>query len=194
MEQSSAVWLVILASFITANIPFAVQRPLLPLPWQQPGEPSRPATLRLLESIAFFAVMVGVAAAYYQIISNSLVFSDSFGSFSLFYGKVLSFWLVIAALMTFCIWRSRGHEIKKTFLARLIEVFVFYMLCGTMAFAFELNLGNRFPQTWEFYAITASLYVVLGYPGFVLRYLLKRRRAPKPRAARQQSANLAETS
>ena len=29
-------------------------------------------------------------------------------------------------------------------------------------------------RTWEFYAITLSLYLVLAYPGFVYRYLFKR--------------------
>ncbi len=36
-----------------------------------------------------------------------------------------------------------------------------------------MHLGNRFRQGWEFYAITLCLYVVLGYPGFVYRYLCR---------------------
>ena len=43
-----------------------------------------------------------------------------------------------------------------------------------LGFTFESVLGNRFAQTWEFYAITLSLYLVLAYPGFVYRYLFKR--------------------
>ena len=43
-----------------------------------------------------------------------------------------------------------------------------------LGFAFESTLGNRFSQTWEFYAITLSLFLVLAYPGFVYRYLFKR--------------------
>jgi len=39
----------------------------------------------------------------------------------------------------------------------------------------ESRIGNVFPQTWEFYAITACMFVVLAFPGFVLRYLRKRR-------------------
>ena len=45
---------------------------------------------------------------------------------------------------------------------------------GALGFTFESALGNRFAQTWEFYAITLSLYLVLAYPGFVYRYLFKR--------------------
>jgi hypothetical protein len=39
----------------------------------------------------------------------------------------------------------------------------------------ESRIGDAFPQTWEFYAITGCMFVVLAFPGFVLRYLRKRR-------------------
>ncbi|MGE8655195.1 MAG: DUF2818 family protein [Achromobacter sp.] len=67
-----------------------------------------------------------------------------------------------------------GAEVVKPFWLRLIEVLVFYLMVGALGFAFESVLGNRFTQTWEFYAITLSLYLVLAYPGFVYRYLFKR--------------------
>jgi hypothetical protein len=35
-------------------------------------------------------------------------------------------------------------------------------------------IGNVFVQRWEFYATTFTLFVVMAFPGFVLRYLLKR--------------------
>jgi hypothetical protein len=35
-------------------------------------------------------------------------------------------------------------------------------------------IGNVFTQRWEFYAITLSLFVVMAFPGFVFRYLLRR--------------------
>ncbi|WP_424257632.1 DUF2818 family protein [Castellaniella sp.] len=64
----------------------------------------------------------------------------------------------------------------KSFFDRLLEVLVGYVLVGTLGFALELNLGNAFPQRWEFYAVTLALFLVLGYPGFVWRYMLRRRR------------------
>ncbi|WP_372686275.1 DUF2818 family protein [Castellaniella sp.] len=64
----------------------------------------------------------------------------------------------------------------KPFVDRFLEVLVGYVLVGTLGFAFELNLGNAFAQGWEFYAVTLALFLVLGYPGFVWRYMLKRRR------------------
>ena len=63
----------------------------------------------------------------------------------------------------------------KHFFIRLLELFVLYFVVGALAHALESQIGNAFPQTWEFYAITACLFVVLAFPGFVLRYLRKRR-------------------
>lgn len=64
----------------------------------------------------------------------------------------------------------------KPFIDRFLELLIGYVLVGTFGFTFELDLGNAFPQGWEFYAVTLALFIVLGYPGFVWHYLLQRRR------------------
>jgi hypothetical protein len=64
----------------------------------------------------------------------------------------------------------------KPFIDRFLEVLVSYVLVGTLGKALELNLGNAFTQGWEFYAVTLALFLVLAYPGFVWRYMLKARR------------------
>lgn len=69
---------------------------------------------------------------------------------------------------------SEGARTKHVFI-RLLELFVLYFVVGALAHLLESRIGNAFPQTWEFYAITACLFVVLAFPGFVLRYLRKRR-------------------
>ena len=58
---------------------------------------------------------------------------------------------------------------------RLLELIVLYFLVGLLAWALEARIGNVFAQTWEFYAITGCMFIVLAFPGFVLRYLRKRR-------------------
>lgn len=176
MEQSPAVWLIIGLSLITANLPFIAQRPLVVLPWAEKGEPHRPIVLRWLECAVFYALVYGVCLLAYDIISTSLVVYSNPMSIAAFYGKLLAYVAALGVLLYYPGWRSRHHSIKKSFLARLIEIFVLYLAVGTLAFALELNLGNRFEQTWEFYAITGSLFLVLAYPGFVLRYLMKRSR------------------
>lgn len=176
MEQSPAVWLIIGLSLITANLPFIVQRHLVVLPWAEKGEPPRPMLLRWLESLVFFALLYGVGWLAYDVISSTLVVYSNAMSMFAFYAKLATYMAAIGVLMFYPGWRGRHHDIKKSAFARIVEIFVLYLLIGVLAFALELNLGNRFDQTWEFYAITGSLFLVLGYPGFVFRYLMKRSR------------------
>ena len=53
---------------------------------------------------------------------------------------------------------------------------------GTSAYGFqklalllEKRAGQIAPQGWEFYAITGTLFITLAFPGFVYRYLVRRR-------------------
>ena len=64
---------------------------------------------------------------------------------------------------------------RKPLLVRLGEMTVLYAIVGAIAFALENRIGGIFPQTWEFYAITACLFLVLAFPGFTVRYLHKHR-------------------
>src|SRR5699024_5994920 len=173
MSQTTAIWLVIALALITANLPFIFQRPLVVLPWAQAGEPKRPSVLRWTESIVFLGLLAGVAWLFYGWISNA--FGAAYG------GWVVAYIVVCAALMAVPVWRARHYSIEKSFVARMVELLVLFLLTGTLAMAFEAKIGSRFPQTWQFYAINGCLYLVLGYPSFVFRYLLRRRR--KKRAA-----------
>jgi hypothetical protein len=71
-------------------------------------------------------------------------------------------------------WRRHGQSAPKPIWLRLLELLVLYFIVGGVGFAFESALGNRFSQGWEFYVIALCLFLVLAYPGFVIRYLLKR--------------------
>jgi membrane protein YqaA with SNARE-associated domain len=62
----------------------------------------------------------------------------------------------------------------KPFVVRVIELLVLYVLIGAVGFTFERMIGNVFAQRWEFYATTLTLFLVMAFPGFVLRYLLRR--------------------
>lgn len=53
------------------------------------------------------------------------------------------------------------------------ELFFWYLMAGLLGYAFETALLNPFARGWEFYAITLCIFMVLGFPGFVYRYLLK---------------------
>lgn len=60
---------------------------------------------------------------------------------------------------------------------RLLELVVMYFIVGGIGLLLENKIGDIHQQKWEFYAITASLFVVFAYPGFVYRYLWRRRGA-----------------
>ena len=93
----------------------------------------------------------------------------------------LSSWLVIivallAASLPFFTERVFGLlrlNSEKTVWLRLLELFVLYFVVGSLGFLLESNAGNRFDQRWEFFAITACLFIVFAFPGFVYRYLRK---------------------
>jgi hypothetical protein len=86
---------------------------------------------------------------------------------------------VIAANLPFFSERAFGvlpiKATVKPFWWRLAEMALLYALVGAVAYLLETRIGNTFRQGWEFYAVTICLFIVLAYPGFVFRYLLKRR-------------------
>ncbi|MCE2744852.1 MAG: DUF2818 family protein [Burkholderiales bacterium] len=65
---------------------------------------------------------------------------------------------------------------KKGGWTRVIEVIAGYFIVGLVGFAIEGSLSQTTPQRWEFYALTACLFLVFAFPGFVYRFLW---RSPK---------------
>ncbi len=99
MDQSVAVWLILLVAVVAANLPYFNERLLLVGPRRAP----KPAGWRLLE-------------------------------------------LALMACLTFAL--------------------------GSVL---EARIGQRHEQGWEFYAAAACLFITLGFPGFVWRYLRRGR-------------------
>lgn len=57
----------------------------------------------------------------------------------------------------------------------LFELIVLYFAMGAIAvYAEHATMGQTVPQKWEFYAVTACLFLVFAFPGFVYRYFWKR--------------------
>ncbi len=96
----------------------------------------------------------------------------------------LSVWLVIgaaflAANLPFFNERllaliPRRTAIKSLWL-RLLELLVLYVVVGGFGLALEQHQGQIYPQGWEFYAITGAMFLTFAFPGFVYRYLGRRR-------------------
>lgn len=64
---------------------------------------------------------------------------------------------------------------RKPLWVRLLEMIVFYLLVGGLGLVLERRAGQVSPQGWEFYAVTAALFLTLAFPGFVYRYLVHRK-------------------
>jgi hypothetical protein len=57
---------------------------------------------------------------------------------------------------------------------RLLELVVLYFAVGGIGLLLEGKGGNIHEQNWEFYAVTASLFVVFAFPGFIYRFLWRK--------------------
>ena len=66
----------------------------------------------------------------------------------------------------------QGH---KSLWMHALELVLLYLLVGGLGLALEQSGGQIYPQGWEFYATTAALFLTLAFPGFVYRYLFRRR-------------------
>lgn len=94
-----------------------------------------------------------------------------------------SIWLVIglaflAANLPFLSDRVMGLvplRQPKSLGLRVAELVVLYAVVGGVGLLLERRAGQIAPQGWEFYAITGTLFLTLAFPGFVWRYLYKRR-------------------
>nr|WP_205763765.1 MULTISPECIES: DUF2818 family protein [unclassified Acidovorax] len=64
---------------------------------------------------------------------------------------------------------------RKALAVRLLEMLLLYFVVGAFALLLEKRAGQIAPQGWEFYAITGTLFITLAFPGFVYRYLVRRR-------------------
>ena len=62
----------------------------------------------------------------------------------------------------------------KTWWQRAAEILLLYFVVGGLSLALEQRLGQIYPQHWQFYAVSLAMFVVLAFPGFVMRYLVRR--------------------
>jgi len=65
--------------------------------------------------------------------------------------------------------------LRKHFGWHLLEVVVLYFVIGGVSMMVEhKTMGQVAAQHWEFYAVTACLFLVFAFPGFVWRYFWRR--------------------
>lgn len=93
-------------------------------------------------------------------------------------------WLAVGLILAnlpFVLQRRLGFiKGPKPFAFRLLELLIGYLLTLGFGLMLEQRLGALQSQTWNFYAMTALLFLVMAYPGFVFRQLLRRRSGRAP--------------
>jgi hypothetical protein len=58
---------------------------------------------------------------------------------------------------------------------RLFELVALYFVVGAIAYFVERStMGQVAPQAWQFYAVTAALFIVFAFPGFVWRTMWRK--------------------
>ncbi len=62
---------------------------------------------------------------------------------------------------------------RKGLPAELLELVGLYFVVGILGLLLERHGGQIAPQGWEFYAVTAALFVTLAFPGFIYRHLVR---------------------
>ncbi|MDR7272011.1 hypothetical protein J2X20_004685 [Pelomonas saccharophila] len=67
------------------------------------------------------------------------------------------------------------RQAPKSVWWRLLELALMAVLTFALGSALEGRIGQRHAQGWEFYAAAACLFITLGFPGFVWRYLRRGR-------------------
>lgn len=53
----------------------------------------------------------------------------------------------------------------------VLELVTYAAIAGAIGRMLEAQVGQAAPQRWEFYAIWACVFLTLGFPGFVWRFL-----------------------
>ena len=97
--------------------------------------------------------------------------------------QTASVWLVVVAALLLAnlpfisdrLFAIYALGAPKSLALRLVELVAGYFVVGGLGLFLEQRSGQISPQGWEFYAITSTLFVTFAFPGFVYRYLFKKR-------------------
>ena len=89
-----------------------------------------------------------------------------------------AYWLILLLALVFANLPFLSNRLmglvklkKKSGWTRVLELIVGYFIVGLTGVGLESSLGQVSEQHWQFYALTACLFVVFAFPGFVHRFL-----------------------
>ena len=156
MFPESSIWLIIGIAWFTALLPFFTEKSFLFVPWRQEGESTKtPYWLIAIRAFAHWFLIIYAATVMASQSSEAIK--------------------MIALVVRLVLFALPGFVLVKSFAVRLFELLGFFFFSGGIGFAIESHYANSHTQDWQFYAIALCLYIVLAYPGFVIRHLFKNR-------------------
>lgn len=159
MYPAESIWIFIILAFIFALAPFLTERAFVFTLWSQAGEPEKPFWFYPLRALISYAV---IAAGCWLLATQA-------GNLPYMIAAVVLLGLALYVPGSVV---TPSVPVKHVS-TRLLEVLAGYFVVGAIGFAIEANYANPSAKNWEFYTIAACLYVVLAYPGFVWRHLMK---------------------
>jgi len=91
----------------------------------------------------------------------------------------MSPWLALCLLIVAAVLANLPFVAEWRGCRLAVRALLLLALYGTtlgLSWLVEARMGPLWSQGWQFFAITAALFLILAFPGFVYRYLLLRRR------------------
>lgn len=165
MYPETSVWLIIVLAVVCANLPFLTERMFVLAPVKLKGEPDKFIGYyfgRALLSYCFlgtsFYLLTDVGLSMSAKAFGGVAFILLFGVPGFIYGKTVAY---------------------KNIGIHLLELAVFACFVVAIGFFIEAYYANRFVQSWQFYAISVCIFLLLAFPGFTWRHLMRHPHLPK---------------
>ncbi|WP_235914887.1 DUF2818 family protein [Pelistega ratti] len=159
MYPETSVWLIIILAMISANLPFLTERMFAFSPFRLTGEPEKFIGFYLLRALVSYGL---IGFVFY------LLTEPAFPTSAKLFAVVV--YIVLFTIPGFI---YKGIVQHKHLGLHFIELIVFIVFIVSIGFFIESHYANRFSQSWQFYAIGICLFLVLAFPGFVWRHLMR---------------------
>lgn len=159
MYPETSVWLIIVLAIVCANLPFLTERMLAFVPVRMSGESEKFAGYYFLRALISYGL---IGCSFYLL--TELAFPMSAKLFGLV-GFILLF-----AVPGFVYDKKVTY---KPLAVHLLELILLIIFVAGIGFFIESYYANRFVQSWQFYAIGTCIFVVLAFPGFTWRHLMR---------------------
>lgn len=165
MYPETSVWLIIVLAIVCANLPFLTERMLAFVPARMAGESEKFAGYYLVRALISY-VLIG--CAFYLLTEPAFPLSANiFG---------LAAFILLFAVPGFIYDQKVTY---KPLAVHLVELALLVTFVAAVGFFIESYYANRFTQSWQFYAIGISIFIVLAFPGFTWRHLMRHPHRPQ---------------